>query len=403
MTRTTHPERHRFVFVSSNLSAWGGSEELWAAAAVALAEAGHKVSVFKANIDQTQPPIRRLRELSCRVRDFSNIPLVPRKVYAFFARLSYAASLTHRLIETALAITLSRPELVIISQGGNFDGLLMANVCRRLKKPYVLISQKAGDMYWPPDLRLDRMREIFKDALASFFVSEHNLRLTEEQLAMELVNASVVRNPFLVAWERREDWPSDDGLRLACIGRLYPAEKGQDLLIRVLAREHWRNRPVSVSFFGSGPHREGIERMAKFYGLNSVTFGGFVKDISSVWNDHHGLILPSRCEGLPLVVVEAMLSGRVPIVTNVAGNTEIVRDGETGFVATAATEDALDEALERAWQRRGEWRTIAAAAANEIRTLVPRDPGQTLAATLVDLVRGDVPERATTTELADSV
>ena len=79
-----------------------------------------------------------------------------------------------------------------------------------------------------------------------------------------------------------------------------------------------------------------------------------------------------------------MLSGRVPIVTDVAGNAELVRDGLNGFLAAAAIENALDEAMERAWARRGEWRAIGDAAARDIRALVPSDPPRVMA----DKLRG---------------
>jgi glycosyltransferase involved in cell wall biosynthesis len=123
--------------------------------------------------------------------------------------------------------------------------------------------------------------------------------------------------------------------------------------------------------------------MARKDELTSVSFGGFVRDVASIWSDHHGLILPSRCEGLPLVLVEAMLSGRVPIVTNVGGSGEIVDDGVTGFLAGAPTEDSLDEAMERAWERRAEWPAIGAAAATKIRALVPPNPAELMAAMLL--------------------
>ena len=139
----------------------------------------------------------------------------------------------------------------------------MASVCRFLRLPYVLIMQKATDLYWPTDSRRERMRAMYAGALWCFFVSEHNHRLTEEQIGIGLPNATVVRNPFLVPWERRTDWPDDrDGLRLACIGRLYPMEKGQDLLLRVLARDKWRNRALFVTFYGEGVNRAGVEEMA---------------------------------------------------------------------------------------------------------------------------------------------
>ena len=106
--------------------------------------------------------------------------------------------------------------------------------------------------------------------------------------------------------------------------------------------------------------------MARNLGLTSVTFAGFVSDVSAIWSSHHGLILPSRCEGLPIVLVEAMLSGRVPVVTDVGGNAEVVEDGVTGYLAAAATEDSLDDAMERAWNERHRWREIGAAAAAPI-------------------------------------
>lgn len=376
----------RLVFISSNIG-WGGSEELWSAAAAAIAAEGHAVTVYKSGIDDREPRIRRLRELRCRLRDL-NGRFVPRRLASLFATFTYAGSFGLQLARLWLGLRFSRrPDLVVISQGGNHDGVFLAEVCRRLKLPYVLIAQKAGDFYWPIDSRRKRVRAVYESALACYFVSEHNRRLTEEQLGIELPHASLVRNPFLVPVERRSDWPEErDGIRLACIGRLYPMEKGQDLLLRVLARDHWRKRPLSVTFYGTGNQRAGLEEMARHAGLTSVAFAGFVRDVASIWTDHHGLVLPARCEGLPLVLVEAMMSGRVPIVTGIAGK-EVVDDGLTGFLAAGATEDALDEAMERAWERRAEWRAIGAAAADRIRELIPADPAGVMAETLLGVAQ----------------
>lgn len=377
----------KFTFISGN-RAWGGSEELWAATAAALAERGHSIAVFKSRVDPAEPRIRRLRELGADVRDLARIARAPITFFLGIQRLSYPLSYLHEAIALRLGLTTSkRPDLAIVSQGGNHDGELMAGGCRRMGIPYVLICQKATDLYWPPDSRIENIRQIYREAKTIYFVSEHNVRLTEEQLGMALPHARVVRNPFLVPWERRNDWPDESGgVRLACIGRLYPKEKGQDILLRVLARPRWRERPLSVTFYGEGLQREGLEQMARYLELESVTFAGFVRDIAAVWNDHHGLILPSRCEGLPLVLVEAMLSGRVPIVTDVAGSGEVVENGVTGFLAAAATEDAMDEAMERAWKRRAEWRAIGEVAADRIRTMIPREPEQELASLLQAIV-----------------
>ena len=91
------------------------------------------------------------------------------------------------------------------------------------------------------------------------------------------------------------------------------------------------------------------------------------------------LVLPSRAEGLPLALVEAMMCGRPAIVTDVGGNGEVVRDGITGVIATSATVSALDSALGRFWAMRPQWKRMGIAAAEHIRTLVPADPGPVLA------------------------
>jgi len=378
----------RFVFVSGN-QAWGGSEELWSATAAVLASDGHRVTVFKSGVDDSEPRIQRLRALACPIRDLARFPLMPRRLFTLLRSSSSGAAHAHEILGLLIGLTLSRrPDLVVLSQGGNHDGYFLAEVCRRLRLPYAIVSHKASELYWPADWQQKTIAAVYSSARACFFVSEHSRRLTEEQLGFPLPRAAVVRNPFLVPWEPRTDWRDDrHEWRLACIGRLHPKEKGQDLLLRVLARRHWRDRPLSVTFYGDGLQRASLERMARNLGLTNVTFAGFVhEDVPAIWSGHHGLILPSRCEGLPIVLVEAMLSGRVPIVTDVGGNTEVVNDGVTAYVAVAPTEDALDNAMERAWSERHRWREVGSAAAARIRTLIPREPERCFARRLVDLV-----------------
>jgi glycosyltransferase involved in cell wall biosynthesis len=375
------------VFVSGNRG-WGGSEELWSTTAAVLASDGHRVAVFKSGVDESEPRIQRLRSLSSPISDLARFPLAPRRLFTLLRLLSAGAAHGHEVVRLLIGLALSRrPDLVVLSQGGNHDGYLFAEVCRRLNLPYVIVSQKASELYWPPDWQQKTIAAVYRSARACYFVSEHNRRLTEEQLGFAPPNAAVVRNPFLVPWEPRNDWPDDrHGWRLACIGRLHPKEKGQDILLRVLARPRWRDRPLSVTFYGEGQQRTSLERMAHNLGLTNVTFAGFVHDVPAIWSSHHGLILPSRCEGLPIVLVEAMLSGRVPIVTEAGGNAEVVDDGTTGYVAAAPTEDSLDEAMERAWSERERWREVGVAAATRIRTLVPREPERCFAKRLVELV-----------------
>ncbi len=50
-----------------------------------------------------------------------------------------------------------------------------------------------------------------------------------------------------------------------------------------------------------------LKRLKDLWSLEQVKFDGFVDNIEAIWASHHGLVLPSRFEGLPLAVIEAML------------------------------------------------------------------------------------------------
>ncbi|MDB5696451.1 MAG: glycosyltransferase [Sphingomonas bacterium] len=376
----------RFAFVSSNFS-WGGSETLWSETAAELARRGCTVTAYKNRLARRDGNVATLEALKVKRRELARFPGLPNQLFSLVGRISPYFSHGYQALRLHASFAVSRRhDLIVLSQGGNADGWLLGAVCRRGRAPYVVISQKATDLYWPQDDWQTQLRSLYRGARHSFFVSHHNRVLTEEQIGERIPRASVVRNPFLVPPEAPIPWPADGAeVRLACVGRLYPKEKGQDLLLRVLARKKWRDRPLSVTFFGEGEQRAGLESMARLLGLDRVRFAGFTSDVAAIWADHHGLVLPSRAEGLPLVLVEAMMAGRVAVVTDVGGNAEVIDDGRTGFIADAPTEASFDRALERAWERRGEWRGIGTAAAAEIRTLVPPDPAADLADRLMAL------------------
>jgi glycosyltransferase involved in cell wall biosynthesis len=126
--------------------------------------------------------------------------------------------------------------------------------------------------------------------------------------------------------------------------------------------------------------------------LKNVELTGFLDDIEGLWSRHHALVLPSRHEGMPLAIVEAMLCGRPCIVTDVAGHRELVQDGVNGFLAKAPTVELLDEAMNRAWECRGRLREMGQRAAADVRAWVSADPAEDFARELMSLVDGETGE-----------
>ena len=118
-----------------------------------------------------------------------------------------------------------------------------------------------------------------------------------------------------------------------------------------------------------------IEYMANSLGLEDrVSFAGHCENIELIWTLNHVLVQPSRYEGLPLSVVEAMLCARPVVATDVAGHSEVIKDGVTGFLADAPTTQSIAGALDRAWQARAELDKIGKMSSELIHNLVPPDP-----------------------------
>jgi glycosyltransferase involved in cell wall biosynthesis len=265
------------------------------------------------------------------------------------------------------------PDLVCVSNGGISDGLNWMLACSDERIPYLVVAQSNGEHFWPDDLIASRLAEAYAGARACFFVSRRNLELLEEQISIRLPAAQIIRNPVNVDYDAAPPWPNNrETWRLACVARIEPAAKGQDILIKALSLPKWRERPLCITFYGEGPFERSIRNLSD--GLASIELAGHVSDVEGIWAKNHALVLASRYEGLPLALVEAMLCSRMAIVTDVAGNTEVIEPGITGFVAKAPTVSLMDEALEEAWSRREEWREMGKRAGNAIRKLTSADP-----------------------------
>lgn len=371
--------RPTVCFVAANHGvAWGASEFLWAGAAGELLAQGNlHVVACVGERSLVVPAIDRLRRAGC------TIVARPREEdEEAFGRTAVPDS-------SASKLATLQPDLVVVSQGDNREGFPWMEHFADSGVPYVSLAHRASEWDWPHSVIVDRLRGAYLGATATHFVSEHNLRLTERMICADLPHASVVRNPFGVDYDRTVPWPaSSDTFRLACVARFDLESKAHDVLLDVLAEPKWRRRTLEVDLIGrEGPHLELIGEMRTFLGLEQVHIRTSVDDIRAVWAECHGLVLPSRKEGLPVAIVEAMLAGRPCIGTDVGGVSEVVEHGRSGWVAESPTAAALDRALESAWRSRHDWNVVGAHASRQIRSLVPRDPVGAYVDLLVQVLR----------------
>ncbi|MBI4574773.1 MAG: glycosyltransferase [Planctomycetes bacterium] len=130
-----------------------------------------------------------------------------------------------------------------------------------------------------------------------------------------------------------------------CVARMV-RQKGLDTLLRAVALLP-RTRPVSLWLAGEGPERPGLERLARGLGLSRVEFLGWRADVPDLLGEADVLALPSRWEGLPVAVLEAMAAGVPVVATAVDGTAETVVHGETGLLVPPGDPVGLALALDR--------------------------------------------------------
>ena len=377
----------KIVFIAANeYVPWGGSESLWSLAAERFARRGAQVYVSVKDWGKPVEQVEYLRSVGCKIVHRRSASLVDRLSRKLFPRRESAWEHVRTLGAGA--------DLIVVSQGSNIDGVEWMKASKSNGYKYAVIAHAAAEHWWPSDDFAECLAEHYESACAAYFVSEANLALSRRQFVTPLCNGRVIRNPFNVRYDARPAWPGDPskGLFLACVGRLDIVQKGQDLLIEVLSLSHWRGRDVHVALVGNGVNERSLRLMIDNRKLTSIEFAGFVNDIEKLWSRNHALVLPSRYEGLPLAVVEAMLCGRPCIVTDVAGNRELVRDGVNGFLAKAPTVELLDEAMNRAWDSRRQLMDMGNTAAIDVREWVSKDPSEDFVRELSALV-DDADER----------
>jgi glycosyltransferase involved in cell wall biosynthesis len=351
-SRRSGQGRKRIAFITTNDGSWnGGSEVLWRDSSIRLAEQGHDVVALCRRWAPRPPFEEEFAKLGIRV---------------FYKQHDGFA----RLLEL-------QPDLVVISTGDQDEGgdyfpdLIDKGI------PFAIVNQLTKDpRFWR--LRTERtpmLQSAYRNARLAFFTSKNNMRLMEDRLGFKLENGSIHFNPFHIDASKSIPLPPiETGYRVAVPAKLLFVHKGQDILVPIFSSEKWKSRNVVVDFYGEGPDGDLLAKKAHDAGIEKFRFHGRVADVKDIWSNCHAILMPSRMEGMPIVLISAMVAGRVPIVTNIGGAAEVVEDGYNGFIANDPEEAEVEEALERAWSHRSNWDEFGLRARLNVLSYLPKDP-----------------------------
>ena len=167
------------------------------------------------------------------------------------------------------------------------------------------------------------------------------------QLVPEIISrSSVIYNGFELPPFTPQPLPFDPP-RILCLGRLAP-EKGFDLAVAAFASIIDRFPQARLIIAGNGPARSKLEQQAAEEKIShAVDFVGWIvpERVPALINDATMVLLPSRQDSLPLVVLEAAGVARPVVATRVGGLPEIVLHQETGLLVASEDTTGMADAI----------------------------------------------------------
>jgi len=241
-----------------------------------------------------------------------------------------------KIRNVAALMTKINPDVVVVSQGrieGSSIGLMAAKHAGAYTISYIPMAH-------PVAIVGSSFLGGFRDSINSRFyrlpdkiitISESSRRMLLARGAKPevVVVPNAVERPCMSPRDR-EDFRGThhiekDTYVVAILGRIQFKQKGQDFALQAVAR--FRNRLGKFQFLivGSGPDEEKLRNMiAKLSLEQQVQVLPWKEDLAAVYAGIDMLLIPSRFEGVPLVMLEAMASG-VPIAaSNVDGMAEFL-------------------------------------------------------------------------------
>ena len=259
---------------------------------------------------------------------------------------------------TQAVINVARPDVVHAVCGAPWQTLVPREVTLTNKLPLVFTEQFVSPGFsFDPDTHA-RLRNLYRKSKKVIAVSRISGDLLRGEYGLD-GNIQVIPNP--VPLTSIEPISKDETRRihrsLGLMRRDFQAitvarcaeQKGLDILVKaiVLLPAAVRNR-IHFSVFGDGPDRRALIDLACSLGVDdTISFLGWRSKVRKILPAFDLFVLPSRQEGQPLALAEALAATRPVIATKVSGIPEMLDNGAGGDLIRSESPEALAEAMEK--------------------------------------------------------
>ncbi|MCB0727748.1 MAG: glycosyltransferase family 4 protein [Ignavibacteriae bacterium] len=141
---------------------------------------------------------------------------------------------------------------------------------------------------------------------------------------------------------------------ISILGRL-DIQKGHDFFIRSVKEFLTENKNVKVLILGDGKLRNDIEKLISDSNLSEqIRLIGFQQDTERFIEMSDLICVPSLWEGFGLVIIEAMIKGKLVLASNTGGIPEIIEDNVNGFLFETADKKDLIKNLDYIYENRND-------------------------------------------------
>lgn len=289
----------------------------------------------------TKKPTHYIKALGECVKDMFNVSILSRDARGLFYRFFYAARLAQELKDNAiqhLHVHFAHVPTDIAMYASMLSGISFS------------VTAHANDIF-ERGLLLDKKVE-----RSSFFatISDFNLQYIQQTYQVDPDKLEIIRcGVDSRVFTRKSSTAVSSPVRIGVVGRLVE-KKGIDTLISALAILKIQFSDFIVEIAGSGPLEEELKQQVTQLDLNdNVVFLGplphdqvvkFVRELDV-------FVLPCKkdkqgdMDGIPVVLMEAMMVGTAVISSRISGIPELVIDEETGKLIEPGNSEQLAGAI----------------------------------------------------------
>ncbi len=215
------------------------------------------------------------------------------------------------------------------------------------------VAERKPQRLWLERLAVRRMNAVVcvSDSVRQFATAAFGAALPAVHVIGNAIDHAAVDAVQPVDWTTF-GWAADASV-LLYVGRLHP-QKGVDMLASLLEPLLARHPDMRCLIVGDGALRDSLQKVADRVGPARLQLAGWRADALSLVKACRLVVLPSRYEGMPNVVLEAMACGKPVAVSRVEGVVELLDEAAGAQTCPAGDATALSELLDRLWINRQE-------------------------------------------------